>query len=111
MQNSKIIKSDEKSKNKINIIKTEIKEEPIQFIKESYEEIEDESSEESGSDFDESSNSNDSDSDNDSDDEEGSQKKKRRKTDEHEEKIIDNQFHDIKLFEKNDSFLGSIISS
>lgn len=54
-----------------------------------------------------------SDEENSNDDNDGAprRKRKRRKEDEEDEKIIDNQFPKINMFQKCNSFLGSIISS
>ncbi|CAI2380111.1 unnamed protein product [Moneuplotes crassus] len=91
-----------------NMKMKEIKEFTAKEIKDTEDDIEEESSEESSSECPGSYDSECSDSGNSSD--EGSRKKK-AKVDENEENIIDNQFHDIEIFEKNDSLLDSIISS
>lgn len=82
------------------------KPEAVRKEKESEEEVEESSAEESCSSDD--SDSAEGESDEYSDDEQG---RKKKKIDEEDEKIIDNQFPEINVFEKNNSFLGSIISS
>ena len=48
---------------------------------------------------------------NEDEDNQSRKKKRRRKEEDEDEKIIDNQFPKISMFEKDNSFLGTIISS
>ena len=81
-------------------------------LKDSDDEVDEESEEDSMTDSDDSDCSDEDGSDDENSNDEGSRRKrKRRKEDEDDEKIIDNQFPKINMFQKCNSFLGSIISS